>query len=127
MKDSLDIVNETVDYLKTFSKEKGKEPKDIKEFVLWLNEHVFAPTRNTDNEHNDHIDIELTFLLIMQSKHYKMYCKKALRNSEINTPDSYSFLYHLSVVESFRKMELINIHLLEAPYGIEIIPRLLKK
>ncbi len=63
----------------------------------------------------------------MQSKHYKTYCKEALENTEINSPDEYSFLYHLSLVDSFRKMELIHIHLLEAPSGIEVIKRLLKK
>ena len=63
----------------------------------------------------------------MQSKHYKMYCKEALVDTDINSPDEYSFLYHLSLVDSFRKMELIHIHLLEAPSGIEVIKRLLKK
>ncbi len=78
------------------------------------------------HDEND-IDMELTFLLIMQSKHYKTYCKEVLVDSEINSPDEYSFLYHLSLVDSFRKMELIHIHLLEAPSGIEVIKRLLKK
>jgi DNA-binding MarR family transcriptional regulator len=127
MEKSLDIVNKMVSYLQKYSNENGKEPGDFKEFVLWLNEYVIDPTQTTEKRHENHIDIELTFLLIMQSKHYKMYCKKALLNSEINTPDGYSFLYHLTLVESFRKMELINIHLLEAPTGIEVIKRLLKK
>jgi DNA-binding MarR family transcriptional regulator len=73
------------------------------------------------------LDTELTFFLVMQSKNYKLYCKEALVDTEINSPDEYSFLYHLSLVDSFRKMELVHIHLLEAPSGIEVIKRLLKK
>lgn len=128
MKDSLDTVKELLEHLQGFSKDKGREPNDIEEFVIWLNEQLFNHSHSSESAHDsDHHDMELTFLLIMQNKHYKTYCKKALHDSEINSPDEYSFLYHLTHVESFRKMELINIHLLEAPSGIEVIKRLLKK
>jgi DNA-binding MarR family transcriptional regulator len=128
MNNYLNIVAELIDHLKRYESEKGREPKDVKEFTIWLNQFVFEQNHSfeTSQEENN-FDMELTFLLIMQSKHYKMYCKEALVNTEINSPDEYSFLYHLSLVDSFRKMELIHIHLLEAPSGIEIIKRLLKK
>lgn len=35
----------------------------------------------------------------------------------------HSFLLHLKQVESFRKMEIIEMHNLEAPTGIEVIKR----
>ena len=128
MKDSLDTITEIIGYLQKFSNDNGREPADIKEFIIWLNGHIFDQNHTSGSEPDENkLNIELTFLLIMQSKHYKMYCKKALLNSEINTPDDYSFLYHLSLMESFRKMELINIHLLEAPSGIEVLKRLLNK
>ena len=128
MNNSLNIVTELVEQLKRFEIEKGQEPKDIKEFTVWLNQAAFEhhTSLESGNGEND-IDMQLTFLLIMQSKHYKTYCKEALVDTEINSPDEYSFLYHLSLVDSFRKMELIHIHLLEAPSGIEVIKRLLKK
>lgn len=128
MNNSLNIVAEIIEYLRKFEIEKGQEPKDIKEFALWLSQFMFESHNHLEsNQKESDIDMELTFLLIMQSKHYKMYCKEALINTEINSPDEYSFLYHLSLVDSFRKMELIHIHLLEAPSGIEVIKRLLKK
>jgi DNA-binding MarR family transcriptional regulator len=49
-----------------------------------------------------------------------------LSTSRISSIDEYSFLLHLDYQESFRKMELVDIHNLEAPTGIEIIKRLLK-
>lgn len=128
MNNSLNIVTELVEQLKRFESEKGQEPKDIKEFTIWLNQVVFEQHSSFESGHEESdIDMKLTFLLIMQSKHYKTYCKEALVDTEINSPDEYSFLYHLSLVDSFRKMELIHIHLLEAPSGIEVIKRLLKK
>jgi DNA-binding MarR family transcriptional regulator len=124
----LNIINELIDYLKRYEKEKGHEPADVKEFTIWLNQFVYKQKHSLESGHEENsIDMELTFLLIMQNKHYKSYCKQALVNTDINSPDEYSFLYHLSLVESFRKMELIDIHLLEAPSGIEVIKRLLKK
>jgi DNA-binding MarR family transcriptional regulator len=128
MRNSLNIASELIDFLNRYEEEKGHEPKDIKEFALWLNHFVFEQSHNKENYHNNSdIDTELTFLLIMQNKHYKMYCKDVLADSDINTPDEYSFLYHLCMADSFRKMELIHMHLLEAPSGIEVIKRLLKK
>lgn len=128
MNNSLNIVTELVEQLKRFENEKGQEPKDLKEFTVWLNQVVFEHHTSSESGHGENdIDMELTFLLIMQNKHYKTYCKEALVETEIKSPDEYSFLYHLSLVDSFRKMELIHIHLLEAPSGIEVIKRLLKK
>lgn len=128
MNNSLKIVNELIEYLNRYENEKGQEPKDVKEFIIWLNQFLFEQYHALESSHDENdIDMELTFLLIMQSKHYKMYCKEAFINTDINSPDEYSFLYHLSLVDSFRKMELIHIHLLEAPSGIEVIKRLLKK
>jgi len=128
MNNSLNIVTALIEQIKRFESEKGQEPQDIKEFIIWLNQVVFEHHTSLESGHEeDDIDMELTFLLIMQSKHYKMYCKEALVDTEINSPDEYSFLYHLSLVDSFRKMELIHIHLLETPSGIEVIKRLFKK
>ncbi|MFB6320266.1 MarR family winged helix-turn-helix transcriptional regulator [Saccharicrinis sp. FJH54] len=125
---SLHIIAELIEHLIRFEKETGKEPKDVKEFTIWLTQFVFEQHHSLESGHDkDDIDMEMTFLLIMQSKHYKTYCKEALISTDINSPDEYSFLYHLSLVDSFRKMELIHIHLLEAPSGIEVIKRLLKK
>ena len=128
MSNTLNIVTELIEHLRRFEIEKGQEPQDVKEFALWLSQLMFESHNSLEsNKDENSIDMELTFLLIMQSKHYKTYCKEAFVNTEINSPDEYSFLYHLSLVDSFRKMELIHIHLLEAPSGIEVIKRLLKK
>ena len=128
MNNSLNIAAELIDLLRRFETETGQEPLDIKEFAIWLSRLMFESHSAPDSiQEEGSIDMELTFLLIMQRKHYKTYCKEAFANTEINSPDEYSFLYHLCLVDSFRKMELIHIHLMEAPSGIEVINRLIKK
>jgi DNA-binding MarR family transcriptional regulator len=128
MEQSINITKELLDYLNAYSKEKSREPKDLREFIVWLSSLFFETHHSAKmNKNESDLDMELTFLLIMQNRHYKTYSKKVLQNSEMKTPDDFSFLYHLSLVDSFRKMELINIHLLEAPSGIEVLKRLLKK
>jgi len=71
--------------------------------------------------------MELAFLLALQNRHYKAYAKEALGDSELSSPEGFSFLYHLSLTDSFRKMELIKMHQLEPPSGIEVLKRLLKR
>lgn len=128
MEQSINITKELLDYLNAYSKEKSREPKDLREFIVWLSSLFFDTHHSAKmNKNESDLDMELTFLLIMQNRHYKTYSKKVLQNSEMKTPDDFSFLYHLSLIDSFRKMELINIHLLEAPSGIEVLKRLLKK
>ena len=63
----------------------------------------------------------------MQNRYYKAFAKKVLGESELSSPDGFSFLYHMSLTDSFRKMELIKMHHLEPPSGIEVLKRLLKK
>ena len=125
---SINIISEIIEYIKKYEEENETSPADLQEFISWINGLVFEADHSVDSEHHSiSADMELTFLLIMQNKHYKYYCKEALGDSEINSPDEFSFLYHLTLADSFRKMELIHLHLLEAPSGIEVIKRLLKK
>lgn len=70
---------------------------------------------------------KLSFLLVLQNRHYKAYAKEALDESELSSPEGFSFLYHLSLVGSYRKVELIKIHHLEPPSVIEVLKRLLKR
>ena len=103
-----------------------KNDSGIEDFVLWLNKQLF--TENNTNLINQHSpDIHLTFLLSLLNKHYKNYTRRIFVDSEISNAESYSFLYHLYLTDSLRKMELINMHQIEAPTGIEILKRLLSK
>lgn len=128
MSTSFNIIHTLVDWVDQFTKDQNKTEFSIEEFLVWLNSKIFPP----DNPHHDgfdeaQINMELSFLLIVQNRHFKSYAKKALGDSAFSSPDSFSFLYHLSMVDSYRKMELIKMHMMEAPSGIEVLKRLLSK
>jgi DNA-binding MarR family transcriptional regulator len=89
---------------------------------------LFSEGKAEKSQHSpESLDMELSFLLVMQSRYYKTYAKKVLGESELTSPDGFSFLYHLNHADSFRKMELIKMHHLEPPSGIEVLKRLLNK
>ena len=128
MNNSLKITTELISWLDIFAEENSTNDLDMKSFIIWLNSKLFADEHEDHSKHDkDVLDMELTFLLALQHRHYKTYVKAALGESELSSPEGFSFLYHLSLVDSYRKMELIKMHLIEPPSGIEVLKRLLKK
>ena len=128
MKKSLNIISELITWLKLFIEENPINEVNLKSFIIWLNSKLFVDEHTGQTIHqNDMLDMELSFLLVLQHRHYKAYAKRALGDSELSSPESFSFLYHLDHADSYRKMELIKMHHLEPPSGIEVLKRLLKK
>ena len=128
MSTSIEIIKEIVQWLERFHKENPENELSLESFILWLNSKLFSESHieNTSHSHES-LDMELSFLLVMQSRYYKAYVKKILGQSEFSSPEGFSFLYHLSLVNSYRKMELIKMHQIEPPSGVEVLKRLLNK
>lgn len=117
-----------MDEVDQFIKEKGEEHLALEDFLLWLNSKTFSQDHySTDSESENELNMELSFRLVMQNRQFKSLARHALANSELSSPDSFSFLYHLDMVDSYRKMELVRVHGMEAPSGIEVLKRLLSK
>jgi DNA-binding MarR family transcriptional regulator len=128
VKASIKIIKEIVDWFEQFLKEHPENGFSLESFILWLNSKLFSDNHIDKSEYNpEALDMELSFLLVMQSRYYKAYVKKVLGETELSSPDGFSFLYHLSLVRSYRKMELIKMHHIEPSSGIEVLKRLLNK
>ena len=128
MKSSLEIVKEIVHWLEEYQNENHTDDYSLESFIIWLNSQLFSEGKFEKSKHSpESLDMELSFLLVMQNRFYKTYAKKVLGESELTSPDGFSFLYHLMHTDSFRKMELIKMHQLEPPSGIEVLKRLLNK
>jgi len=126
MSNAIATLKDLVGLFESYTEQINESETGIEDFVLWLNKQLFNENiTNSDNQHSP--NVHLSFLISLLYKHYKHYTKKVLAESEISNAESYSFLYHLHLTNSLRKMELINMHQLEAPTGIEIIKRLLSK
>ena len=112
MKTSIEIISEIIHWLELFNKENPDNEMSLESFILWLNSKLFAGIHIDKSTHgNEMLDMELSFLLALQHRYYKAYAKKVLGQSEFSSPEGFSFLYHLSLVDSYRKMELIKIFL----------------
>jgi DNA-binding MarR family transcriptional regulator len=128
MKTSIEIIKEIVHWLEKFDKDNRDNERSLESFILWLNSRIFSDDHIENSLHGpETLDMELSFLLVMQSRYYKAYVKKVLGQSALSSPDGFSFLYHLSLVNSYRKMELIKMHHIEPPSGIEVLKRLIHK
>ena len=128
MKSSLEILKEILHWLEEYQNENHTENFSLESFIIWLNSRLFSGAHDEESRHRPELlDMELSFSLVMQNRYYKAYAKKVLGESELSSPDGFSFLYHLSLTDSFRKMELIKMHHLEPPSGIEVLKRLLNK
>ncbi|MFC3881288.1 MarR family winged helix-turn-helix transcriptional regulator [Algoriphagus namhaensis] len=104
--------------------QEGHSSQKVEDFTIWLNNTLFSA--NSGDEHSTHDELVLAFKLMFLNKELKKQTKSILLKSAISSIDEYSFLLHLDYQESFRKMEIVEMHNLEAPTGIEIIKRLLK-
>ncbi len=128
MKSSLEILKEILNWLEEYQKENHSDNHSLESFIIWLNSRLFSEGKIGKSRHGpESLDMELSFLLVMQNRYFKTYAKKVLGESELSSPDGFSFLYHLDLVDSYRKMELIKMHHLEPPSGIEVLKRLLNK
>lgn len=128
MKNTIGIIQELIQWFEKFVESNPDSEPDLNSFIIWLNTKLFEDDHSDHaDHHNAHLDMELSFLLTLQNRYYKTYAKEALNDSDLSSPEGFSFLYHLNLVDSYRKMELIKIHHLEPPSGIEVLKRLLKR
>ena len=128
MKNTIGIIQELIQWFEKFVESNPDSEIDLNSFIIWLNTKLFEDDHTDHADHNNaHLDMELSFLLTLQNRYYKTYAKEALNDSDLSSPEGFSFLYHLNLVDSYRKMELIKIHHLEPPSGIEVLKRLLKR
>jgi DNA-binding MarR family transcriptional regulator len=115
------LVKELIKYSEEFHQTNASN--SIEDFTIWLNNKLFSNEHSMDSAHGE---LLIAFKLMHLNKTLKKKTKNVLAESNISSIDEYSFLLHLNFQESFRKMEIIELHNLEAPTGIEIIKRLIK-
>lgn len=116
------LLKEIIAHIEAFEKENPSQK--VEDFVVWLNTQLFSAEKK--DVHAAHDELLIAFKLMHLNKDLKKRMKHILSASRLASIDEYSFLLHLDYQDSFRKMELVELHNLEAPTGIEIIKRLLK-
>ncbi|HKK87351.1 MAG TPA: winged helix DNA-binding protein [Saprospiraceae bacterium] len=116
------LIKKLIEYTEEYQKKHSSDK--IEDFTIWLNNELF--TSRNKGTHSTHDELLIAFKLMYLNKALKKQTKIVLSESNVSSIDEYSFLLHLDYQESFRKMEIVELHNLEAPTGIEIIKRLIK-
>lgn len=116
------LIKQLIEFTEEYQKKHSSDK--IEDFTIWLNNELFT-SRNKET-HSAHDELLIAYKLMYLNKSLKKETKIVLSESNVSSIDEYSFLLHLDFQESFRKMEIVELHNLEAPTGIEIIKRLIK-
>ena len=119
----VELLHNLIDLVEEFNK--NNPSGTMEDFVVWLSGKYFGSEES--DGHHEQLDLMLAFQISLLNKSIKKQTKEVISESSLSSLDGYSFLLHLEQADSFRKMELIQMHNLEAPTGIEVIKRLLAK
>jgi DNA-binding MarR family transcriptional regulator len=133
-----ELLIELIQHLDAYeSKRPGDQSISLDDFTGYLNAQVGegqAPMRRIEGDKDTDSLKEkrtapnnISILLVLMYRYVRIYLKKALKDSPIQTADEFSFLITLMTYESMTKTELITNQVMEKTSGTEIIKRLLKK
>lgn len=134
------IIFDLLNYLEEFETQNPEDKMlNTTDFVGFLNTRFKPDSVKRDQMsggRDEHLSSEFTenkvatdvsILVSVLFRYAKMYVKKALKESNINTVDEFSFLITLLTHDSMSKQELINLQVMEKTSGIEIINRLVRQ
>lgn len=131
-----EILKELVDHLFDFDNEfQGDKGYTMADFVGYLNTNLISKPSEIRNlagpeekwvKENVDPNTEISTLVVFMYRYAVGYFKKALKDSNINTLDEFSFLIVLMTYPSLSKTELIQKLIMEITSGVEVIKRLLK-
>lgn len=135
------ILLDLLDYLELYVSDNERDGRKLStvDFIGFLNKNIEIASLKqdaisggkddflTDQSVENKISTDISILVSLLFRYAKTYIKKALKGTQINTADEFSFLITLLTYDSLSKQELINIQVMEKTSGIEIINRLIKK
>ncbi|UKB82085.1 winged helix DNA-binding protein [Chryseobacterium sp. MEBOG06] len=132
-----EVLKELIEYLFEFENQyEGDNDYSITDFLGFLNAnkpHQLHGTRQLAGGEEDWVrenqdqNTEIARMLVFNYRYASMYFKKALKESNINTLDEFSFLIVLMTYPFLTKTELISKLIMEKTSGVEVIKRLLKQ
>lgn len=132
-----EVLKQLIDHLYEFENQyQGDQEYTMTDFLGFLNAsqgHQLPSTRalagGEEDWVQDHQDqnTEIARMLVFIYRYAAIYFKKALKESNINTLDEFSFLIVLMTYPFLTKTELISKLIMEKTSGVEVIKRLLKQ
>lgn len=132
MKD-LQIISQIINNLDKFKKKKGSTEISYEEFISFLNgseprvkssEPLFLTNLNNILQ-EDRPETVIAILITYMHRYAKLYARKALVNSPIQSMDEFSYLIILFTYGEMTKSELILRNAHEKSSGMELLKRLI--
>lgn len=132
MKD-LQIISQIINNLDNFKKKKGSTEISYEEFISFLNgseprvkssEPLFLTNLNNILQ-EDRPETVIAILITYMHRYAKLYARKALVNSPIQSMDEFSYLIILFTYGEMTKSELILRNAHEKSSGMELLKRLI--
>lgn len=114
-----------------YERSTGKEPK-TNDFIAWLQTKELPPVPFHDmpltkEGYGDaHTPGLISKLIVYMYRYAKLYIKKALEGSPLQSMDEFGYMVSLLQYEPLNKTELIQQNRHEKPTGMEIIKRLVR-
>jgi len=133
-----EILTTLIDSFFLYDNEKGnREEYSMNEFLGYLNarsgseefemREISGENQGWFKDEYRNTKSDISILIVLMSHYAKWYIKKVLRESNLQTPDEFSFLITLMSYESLSKSELITKQVMEKTSGTEVIRRLIKR
>jgi DNA-binding MarR family transcriptional regulator len=133
-----EILTTLIDRFFSFDAEMGNhEEYSIDEFIGYLNaksgiedlamREISGENKEWFKDEYRNTKSDISILIVLMSHYAKWYIKKVLRESNLQTPDEFSFLITLMTYKSLNKSELITKQVMEKTSGTEVIRRLIKR
>ena len=133
-----EILTTLINNFFSFDEERGnQEEYSIDEFIGYLNaksDRQELEIRKISGGNKELFKYEyrsatrdISILIVLMNRYAKWYIKKVLRESNLQTPDEFSFLITLMTYDSLSKSELITKQVMEKTSGTEVINRLVKR
>ncbi len=135
---SYKLIHQLITLVEDFEKESGGEEVSLQDFTGFLINHL-----EQSPDESSHVDVRfgnkallaqqgayeldnsISRLFIYMSRYAKMYIKKALEGTPLQTAEDFTYLTILLTHDELSKSELINRNLQEKTSGTEVIRRLI--
>jgi DNA-binding MarR family transcriptional regulator len=133
-----EILTTLINRFFSFDSERGnQEEYSMEEFLGYLNEksgsqelamrEISGKNRDWFKDEYRNTASDISILIVLMNRYAKWYMKKVIRDSQLQTPDEFSFLITLMTYDSLSKSELITKQVMEKTSGTEVIRRLIKR
>lgn len=127
------LLQQLLPWIERYENSKGKhDESSVEDFNRWLSGQLSAGydkevVETTGRKADRIVEGEIAQLVSMLYRYAKLYIKKALRGSELQTLDDFGYLIYLLNEGSMTKAALITKNIHEIPSGTEVIKRLIRK